>query len=108
MKGKVQVELPIDGIQAITDVIRVGIDKGTEHPVPAGQDIAVVTVRPRTFEMMMKLVHLWCNDDPAERPVQACWQVDIGVGKVGENRRNNPVKNVKNGWNADEYDQAKY
>ena len=80
LKGKVQIVLSVDGIQTIMDVIRIVINKGTEHPVPAGQDIAVVAVCPRTFEMMMELVHLWSNDDPTERPVQAFWPFEYWRG----------------------------
>ena len=95
--------LSIDSIQPIADVIRIGInividividivmDKGTEHSVPAGQNVAVVAVGPRKLEMMMKFVHVRRNDDPTERPVQVFRQADVGVGEVGKNWRNNPV-----------------
>ena len=64
--------LSIDSIQPIADVIRIGIniviDKGTEHSVPAGQNVAVVAVGPRKLEMMMKFVHVRRNDDPTDEP----------------------------------------
>ena len=108
LKGKVLVVLPVDGIQTIMDVIRIIINKGAEHAIPAGQNVAIVAVGPWTFEMMVKFMHVRCNDDPAERPVQLCWQANIGMGEVGEKWRNNPVKNIKSGRNPDAYDHAKY
>ena len=108
LKGKIQVVLSVDGIQTIMDVIRIIINKGAEHAIPAGQNVAIVAVGPWTFEMMVKLVHVRCNDDPAEHPVQVYWQANIGMGEVGEKWRNNPVKNIKSGRNPDAYDHAKY
>ena len=108
LKAKILIVLPVDGIQTIMDVIRIVINKGAEHAIPARQNVAIVAVCPWTFEVMMEFVHVRCNDDPTERPIQIYWQANIGMGEVGKKWRNNPIKNIESGRNTNAYDHAKY
>ena len=42
------------------------IDKSPKNTIPKGENITEITISPRTFKMMVELVHIGCNQDQSQ------------------------------------------
>lgn len=74
-------------INAIDDFFAVQFHIRAEQTIPKREDIAVIGVRIRQFVVVVYLVHIGRDDDPAQRVVQPLRQADIGMVELRQQHR---------------------
>ena len=72
------------GIDAVHEFVVVHGGVGAEEFVPEAEDVAEVGVCPRALHVLVELVHVGRDKDPAQGAVDPVGDDHVGVGKVGE------------------------
>ena len=63
-------DVRVGHVDAVLDLPGIPVEEGPEHAIPNRQDAPEVGVSPRTFEVMMELVHVRRHEDVAQGRVQ--------------------------------------
>ena len=85
----------VGDVEPVHHVGGVAIDEGAEQSVPDAQYVAVVAVRPRHFVVVVELVHVGGDYQPAERLVHCQRQRHVAVVPVGEEDGHDAVEPVE-------------